>query len=358
MELRLCVTVRFVCEFAISFHAFLVNRTPCHIACTDVNTVSTQRIALICCTLTRGSSCAFHKIFVPSLVPRHVSRPAVHPALWPHIHSSLLLFRSPAQAQGWSRPENTAPIHEASEVTNLRIQNLAHFFAWPSVSQDHEEMCASDFSKSGNFSIPPADILDSDKSLWLSTMHLLVLHSRWVQPQKPWSRNDVGSPKSKSFMSIFHIGFRFCFFPAILISFTYTDKNNLYVRLSNMHSIWNFFPSVFSSNFLESPCPEMLEKMKWKLALKIATSPSDRWLRKAADWNPELSTRYRINRAIGRPRKRWEDDINEFLKQEFEDTKNPIESSNQTNKAWISIAKDRGSWALLEEAYTMTVEER
>ena len=45
------------------------------------------------------------------------------------------------------------------------------------------------------------------------------------------------------------------------------------------------------------------QKMKWKLSLRIATSPSDRWLRKAADWNPELSTRYRINRAIGRPRK-------------------------------------------------------
>ena len=53
-------------------------------------------------------------------------------------------------------------------------------------------------------------------------------------------------------------------------------------------------------------------KMKWKLALRIATSPSDRWLRKAADWNPDLSTRYWINRAIGRPRKRWEDDINEL----------------------------------------------
>ena len=62
------------------------------------------------------------------------------------------------------------------------------------------------------------------------------------------------------------------------------------------------------------------KKMKWKLALRIATSPNDRWLRKAADWNPELSTRYRTNRAIGRARKRWEDDINEFLKQEFEDT--------------------------------------
>ena len=69
--------------------------------------------------------------------------------------------------------------------------------------------------------------------------------------------------------------------------------------------------------------------MKWNLTLRIATSPSNRWLRKAADWNPELSTRYRTNRAIGRPR--WEDDINELLKQEFEDTEDPIESNNQQN---------------------------
>ena len=92
-----------------------------------------------------------------------------------------------------------------------------------------------------------------------------------------------------------------------------------------------------------------LNKMKHRDMNKMASG---------TDWNPELSTRYRINRAIEKPRKRWEDDINEFLKQEFEDTKNPIESSNQTNKTWISSAKDIGSWALLEEVYTMTVEER
>ena len=97
------------------------------------------------------------------------------------------------------------------------------------------------------------------------------------------------------------------------------------------------------------------QKMKWKLALRIATSPSERWLNKAAEWNPDLSSRYRTNRAIGRPRKRWEDDINDFLKQEFEENENPIESSNQTNKTWINIAKDRRRWALLEETYTMTV---
>ena len=97
------------------------------------------------------------------------------------------------------------------------------------------------------------------------------------------------------------------------------------------------------------------KKKKWKLALRIATSPSERWLNKAAEWNPELSSRYRTNRAIGRPRKRWKDDINEFFKQEFEERENPIESNNQTNKTWINIAKDRRRWALLEETYTMTV---
>ena len=74
------------------------------------------------------------------------------------------------------------------------------------------------------------------------------------------------------------------------------------------------------------------QKMKWKLAMRIATSPSDRWLRKAADWNPELSTRYRINRAIGRPRKRWDDDINEFLKQVEEETETRPKAATKSRK--------------------------
>ena len=97
--------------------------------------------------------------------------------------------------------------------------------------------------------------------------------------------------------------------------------------------------------------------MKWKLALRIATSPSERWLKKAAEWNPDLSSRYKTNRAIGRPRKRWEDDINDFLKQVLEEkeNENPIERSNQTNKNCINIAKDWRRWALLERNDTMTV---
>ena len=64
------------------------------------------------------------------------------------------------------------------------------------------------------------------------------------------------------------------------------------------------------------------QKMKWKLALRIATSPSERWLKKAAEWSPNLSSRFKTDRALGRPRKRWEDDINDFLKQVLEEKEN------------------------------------
>ena len=93
-------------------------------------------------------------------------------------------------------------------------------------------------------------------------------------------------------------------------------------------------------------------KMTWRLAMRIATSQKDRWLIKAAEWNPKLSSKYRTNRSRGRPRKRWEDEINEFLKQIDDETENLTESSNHINKNWINTAKERGRWTLLEENYT------
>ena len=75
------------------------------------------------------------------------------------------------------------------------------------------------------------------------------------------------------------------------------------------------------------------------------------------DFRTDLSSRYKTNRATGRQRKRWEDDINDFFKQvrEEKENENPIERSNQTNRNWINIAKDCRRWALLEGNYTMTV---
>ena len=93
-------------------------------------------------------------------------------------------------------------------------------------------------------------------------------------------------------------------------------------------------------------------KMKWRLALGIATSQKERWLLKAAEWNPEPNSKYRTNRSIGRPRTRWEDDINEFLKQIEDETENLTEGSNHINKNWINTAKDCGRCTLLEENCT------
>ena len=91
------------------------------------------------------------------------------------------------------------------------------------------------------------------------------------------------------------------------------------------------------------------QKMKWRLALRRTSLPSERWLMKAAEGNPELSSKYRTNKSIGRPRKRWEDDIDEFLKLVEDETEDFIASSSQINKIWINTAKDSGRWTLLEE---------
>ena len=80
--------------------------------------------------------------------------------------------------------------------------------------------------------------------------------------------------------------------------------------------------------------------------LRIASLPSERRIVKAAEWNPELSSRYKTYRAIGR--RRWEGDINEVFKLEENETEHSTESDNKCNKLWIKAAKDRGRWTLLE----------
>ena len=90
--------------------------------------------------------------------------------------------------------------------------------------------------------------------------------------------------------------------------------------------------------------------------MRIATSPSERWIEKAAEWNPELSSRYRIGPTErSEDQKKWEDDINDFLKQNHDErkTEEPLERKNQNNNTWINIAIDRKEWTRLEEKYTM-----
>ena len=40
-------------------------------------------------------------------------------------------------------------------------------------------------------------------------------------------------------------------------------------------------------------------RMKWRSAMRIVSLPEERWIRKAAQWNPDLSTKYKTHRAVG-----------------------------------------------------------
>ena len=59
---------------------------------------------------------------------------------------------------------------------------------------------------------------------------------------------------------------------------------------------------------------ETHRRMKFPLAMRIAPLPDERWAKKAAKWNPGFSTKDQTNRPVGRPKKRWEDETNDFLK--------------------------------------------
>ena len=51
--------------------------------------------------------------------------------------------------------------------------------------------------------------------------------------------------------------------------------------------------------------------------MRIASHPETRWTnKKAAKWSPGFSIGDEANRAVGRPRKRWEEDINQLFKTE------------------------------------------
>ena len=91
-------------------------------------------------------------------------------------------------------------------------------------------------------SVAPAEIRDSNISQYWSIILSFSLHLRWVHPKYTWSKNDVGSPRSSSFINFFHMGAIFCFLPTILMSFTYTDKNNRCFRWTNRHSQFGTLP--------------------------------------------------------------------------------------------------------------------
>ena len=93
---------------------------------------------------------------------------------------------------------------------------------------------------------------------------------------------------------------------------------------------------------------ETERKMEWRLAMRIASLPETRWTKKAARWNPALSVGTKAYRAVGRP-KRWEDEVNQFLKpEETDETKG---NGIKNNDTWIWVAKDQEKGKHMEDDF-------
>ena len=82
-------------------------------------------------------------------------------------------------------------------------------------------------------------------------------------------------------------------------------------------------------------------RKKWKWAQRVANQPSDRWSKLALQWQPDLNIAQRGQRAPGHPRKRWSDDITEFLAAVH------VEGA----KEWTAWALDQNFWSMMETSF-------
>ena len=86
------------------------------------------------------------------------------------------------------------------------------------------------------------------------------------------------------------------------------------------------------------PCwIETHRRMKWRMAMRIAFHPQERWTSKRIARNPGLDNKIKRNRSVGRPRRRWEDDINEQLRPEETEESNGNDLKNKST--WMIHAK-------------------
>ena len=124
-----------------------------------------------------------------------------------------------------------------------------------------------------------AETRDSNIFVYCSIIVWFGLHSRWVHPKYTWLRNDVGSSISTFFITLFHIGATFCFFPAILMS---SHKNWPALFTMNEHTlpVRNILPAMFWWSLLEFSFPQ--QSRQW-MAVQISFKTYD-WVFNFLTW--------------------------------------------------------------------------
>ena len=79
---------------------------------------------------------------------------------------------------------------------------------------------------------------------------------------------------------------------------------------------------------------------KWQWALQVTNHPSSRWTKKVASWEPQLHSTRTQRRKQAHPRRRWNDDIQQFLQQ-----------NGIVAQSWVQVATDNDKWTTLEQEY-------
>ena len=82
-------------------------------------------------------------------------------------------------------------------------------------------------------------------------------------------------------------------------------------------------------------------RIKWKWAAKLADAENSKWSAVATMWQPLLHSRFPCGRLQARPKKRWEQDIVDFL----------ASNCPEESKKWTELAKDQGWWLSRTEAF-------
>ena len=101
---------------------------------------------------------------------------------------------------------------------------------------------------------------------------------------------------------------------------------------------------------MKIPCwIETHRRLKWRVAMRVASLPEERWTSKIVEWNPGLDNKIRTNRSVGRPRKRWEDDFNEFLRPE--ETEEAKGNDLKNNCTWKKQSKKHKEWKAKEDKF-------
>ena len=94
----------------------------------------------------------------------------------------------------------------------------------------------------------------------------------------------------------------------------------------------------------------------WRMASRVANHDRTRWTRRVLQWQPDLNPRQRGQRQHGGQRKRWDDEVNTYLRQHRPDLHQPpthTRSKGEPNDTtWMQTAQDTETWTALEHHYT------